>query len=161
VQYTLPTSASGLGSSELAVLQNAVTNGVRIDLVNPMVFDYYDKVTTDMGGAAITASQGLHAQLQTLLPGKTNAQLWAIQGATMMNGVDDYPKRTEVTSLADAQQLLTFAQQTGMSALSIWAIQRDNGGCPGQLGSDTCSGIVQPEWAFIHTLEPFTRRGRR
>ena len=29
----------------------------------------------------------------------------------MMNGVDDYPKHTEVTDLADAQQLLTFAQQ--------------------------------------------------
>jgi hypothetical protein len=156
VQYTLPTSANGLGSSELAVLQNAVTNGVRIDLVNPMVFDYYDRVTTDMGAAAVSASQGLHSQLQTLFPAKTNAQLWAMQGATMMNGVDDYPKRTEVTDLADAQQLLTFAQQKGMSALSIWAIQRDNGSCAGGGAANNCSGIAQGTWDFSHLLATFT-----
>jgi glycosyl hydrolase family 18 (putative chitinase) len=156
VQYTLPTSATGLESSGVAVLQNAVANGVRIDLVNPMVFDYYDGTTTKMGAAAISASQGLHSQLATLMPGKTAAQLWALQGATMMNGVDDYPKHTEVTSLADAQQLLTFAQSKGMSALSIWAIQRDNGGCPGARAANDCSGIVQKTWDFSHLLNPFT-----
>ena len=156
VQYTLPTNANGLGSDSLAVLQNAVANGVRIDLVNPMVFDYYDKVTTEMGGAAVAASQGLHAQLATLLPGRTSAKLWAIQGATMMNGVDDYPGRTEVTDLGDAQQLLNFARTNGMSSLSIWAIQRDNGSCPGGRAANDCSGIVQDEWAFTHLLQPFT-----
>src|SRR5262245_13418586 len=110
VQYTLPTDADGLGADSLAVLQNAVANHVRIDLVNPMVFDYYDGVTTDMGAAAIGASRGLHAQLKTLFPSRTNSRIWAMQGATMMNGVDDYPKGTEVTDLAAAQQLLAFAQ---------------------------------------------------
>jgi hypothetical protein len=156
IQYTVPTSADGLEASGLAVLQNAVANGVRIDVVNPMVFDYYDRVTTDMGGAAIAASQGLHAQLHTLLPSKTDAQLWAMQGATIMNGLDDYPRRTELTDLADAQQLLDFARANGMSTLSMWAIQRDNGGCPGSTGSNDCSGIVQNTWDFSHLLEPFT-----
>jgi len=92
VQYTLPTNAEGLGSDSLAVLQNAVANGVRIDLVNPMVFDYYVTASRPRWAArAVAASKGLHAQLATLLPGRTNAQLWALQGATMMNGVDDYP----------------------------------------------------------------------
>jgi hypothetical protein len=157
IQYTLPTSADGLEPSGVAVLQNAVTNGVRIDVVNPMVFDYYDRVTTDMGGAAVNASNGLHEQLHTLLPAKTDAQLWAMQGATIMNGLDDYPRRTEVTDLADTQQLLGFARTAGMSTLSMWAIQRDNGGCPGSTGSNDCSGIVQGTWDFSHTLEPFTR----
>jgi hypothetical protein len=155
IQYTLPTSAHGLEPSGVAVLQNAVTNGVRIDVVNPMVFDYYDRVTTDMGGAVVNASNGLHAQLHTLLPAKTDAQLWAMQGATIMNGLDDYPRRTEVTDLADAQQLLGFARTAGMSTLSMWAIQRDNGGCPGSTGSNDCSGIVQGTWDFSHTLGPF------
>ena len=113
MQYTLPTSADGLEASGLAVLQNAVANGVRIDIVNPMVFDYYDHVTTEMGGAAVSASQGLHAQLKTMFPAKSEAAIWAMQGATMMNGVDDYPKRTEITDLGDAQQLLTFAKPKG------------------------------------------------
>ncbi len=156
IQYTLPTSANGLEPSGLAVLQNAVANGVRIDVVNPMVFDYYDRVTTDMGGAAVNASNGLHGQLHTLLPAKTPAQLWAMQGATIMNGLDDYPRRTEVTDLADAQQLLDLASRVGMSTLSMWAIQRDNGGCPGSTGSNDCSGIVQGTWDFSHALEPFT-----
>lgn len=74
-----------------------------------------------------------------------------------MNGLDDYPRRTEVTDLADAQQLLGFARTAGMSTLSMWAIQRDNGGCPGSTGSNDCSGIVQGTWDFSHTLGPFTR----
>src|SRR3954467_15597939 len=46
IQYTLPTSRSGLEASGLAVLQNAVANGARVDIVNPMVFDYYDRAAT-------------------------------------------------------------------------------------------------------------------
>ena len=157
VSYTLPTSRSGLESSGLAVLQNAVANGVRIDFVNPMVFDYYDRGTLAMGQSAINALNGLHAQLAQLLPSKTSAQIWAIEGATIMNGLDDYPKKTESTSLADAQQILNFANANGMSNLSMWAIQRDNGGCPGNTGSNSCSGIVQNTWDFSHLLNPFTQ----
>ena len=156
ISYTLPTSASGLEPSGLAVLQNAVSNGVRIDLVQPMVFDYYDRTTTDMGAAAISALQGLHAQLHTLLPAKSDAQLWAIEGATIMNGIDDYPKKTEVTTLADAQRLRDFAVANGLGSLSMWAIQRDNGGCPGVGGANDCSGIAQSTWAFSAILKAFT-----
>jgi len=77
-------------------------------------------------------------------------------GATIMNGLDDYPRRTESTSVQDAGQLLSFAQQNGMSAISMWAIQRDNGGCPGTTGANNCSGIDQATWAFTSTLRRFT-----
>ena len=70
--------------------------------------------------------------------------------------IDDYPRKTEVTYLADAQQLLDFATVNGINTLSIWAIQRDNGGCPGVTDSNSCSGIVQNTWDFSHLLEPFT-----
>jgi hypothetical protein len=156
ISYTLPTSASGLEASGLAVLQNAKTRGVRIDFVEPMVFDYYDRTTTAMGQAAIGALNGLHAQLHGLDPSKTDAQLWAMEGATIMNGIDDYPKRTEVTTLADAQLLRDFAVSHGMSALSMWAIQRDNGGCVGNGGANDCSGIAQSTWAFSNILRTFT-----
>jgi Glycosyl hydrolases family 18 len=156
VSYTLPTSASRLEPSGLAVLQNAIANGTRVDVVNIMTFDYYDRVTTDMGTAAISAATGLFDQLHTLYPAKTPAQLWAMVGITLMPGLDDYPRRTENTSLADAQSVLAFAQANGLDTLSIWAIQRDNGGCPGQTGSNDCSGIVQDTWDFSHVLEPFT-----
>src|SRR6266511_2392614 len=134
IVYTLPTTATGLPASSLAVLQNAVANGVRIDFVNPMTFDYYDRVTTAM----------------------TAAEIWAMEGNTIMPGIDDYPRRTEVTYPADAQRLLDFARANGISILSMWAIQRDNGGCPGNGGSNDCSGIVQSTWEFTHILAPFT-----
>jgi hypothetical protein len=156
VVYTLPTSVTGLEASGLAVLQNAIANGVRVDIVNIMTFDYYDRVTTDMGAAAISAAQGLFNQLHTLYPAKTPAQLWAMQGNTLLPGIDDYPRKTEVTYLADAQRLLDFARANGISLISIWAIQRDNGGCPGSTDSNTCSGIVQNTWDFTHLLGPFT-----
>ena len=156
ISYTLPTSASGLEASGLAVLQNAKSRRVRIDDVEPMVFDYYDRTTTNMGQAAIDALNGLHAQLHTLLPALSDAQLWAMEGATIMNGIDDYPRRTEVTQLADAQLLRDFAAAHGMSALSMWAIQRDNGNCPGVGGANDCSGIAQSPWAFSTILKTFT-----
>jgi hypothetical protein len=155
ISYTIPTSASGLEASGLAVLNNAKANGVRFDVVQPMVFDYYDRVTTDMGTAAVNALTGLNGQLRTLL-GKTEAEVWPLEGATIMNGIDDYPKRTEVTQLADAQKLLDLAIAKHMSTLSMWAIQRDNGGCPGNGGANNCSGIVQGPWAFSNILNQYT-----
>jgi hypothetical protein len=156
ISYTLPVEPAGLESNGLAVLQNAIANQARVDVVNIMTFDYYDKVTTQMGAAAISAAQGLHAQLASLYPSLTSAQLWAMEGNTILPGIDDYPKKTEVTSLADAQQLLTFAQANGIGTLSIWAIQRDNGGCPGLRDKNDCSGIVQGTWDFTHLLAPYS-----
>jgi hypothetical protein len=155
VSYTLPTSASGLEPSGVAVLQNAVANNTRVDVVNIMAFDYYDKVTTDMGTAAINAAKGLVAQLHSVYPAKTPAQLDAMVGITLMPGLDDYPKKTEKTTVAHAQQVVGYAQANGFNTLSIWAIQRDNGGCPGTTGSNSCSGIAQSTWDFSHVLEPF------
>ena len=109
-----------------------------------------------MGGAAISAAQGLVAQLHTLYPAKTAAQLNAMVGITLMPGLDDYPRRTESTSVADAQRVYDYANANGFNTLSIWAVQRDNGGCPGSTGSNSCSGIVQNTWDFSHVLNPFS-----
>jgi len=124
--------------------------------VTPMVFDYYDRANQDMGQSAIGAVTGLHGQLQTLLPSKTSAQIWAIEGAIIMNGLDDYPRRTESTSVQDAIELRNFAQANGMSVLSMWAIQRDHGGCDGVTGANNCSGIPQADWEFSTNLNTFT-----
>jgi hypothetical protein len=156
VSYTLPTTPNGLEPSGLAVLQNAVANGTRVDVVNIMTFDYYDRVTKDMGAAAISAAQGLFGQLHTLYPSKSSAALWAMEGNTILPGIDDYPRKTEVTYPADGQKLLDFAKTNGINTLSIWAIQRDNGGCPGTTDSNSCSGITQNTWDFTHLLAPFT-----
>jgi hypothetical protein len=76
---------------------------------------------------------------------------------TMLPGIDDYTPAREVTHLRDAERMLDFARVHRMNFLSIWAIERDNGGCPGAFDSNTCSGIKQRAWAFSHLLEPLTR----
>lgn len=158
ISYTLPVEPPGLEADGLHVLRNAIRNGTRVDVVNIMTFDYYDGVTTDMGAAAISAARGLHRQLHALYPHRSSRRLWATEGNTILPGIDDYPRKTEVTTLADAARVLRFARSVGISTLSMWAIERDHGTCPGRIDSNTCSGIVQPDWAFSHLLEPFTGR---
>jgi hypothetical protein len=52
----------------------------------------------------------------------------------------------------------SWAKGRGLAELSFWALQRDNGGCPGTGGSDSCSGLAQDRWRFSHIFEPFTGR---
>ena len=158
VQYTLPVEQYGLDANGEAVLQSAVTSHATVTSVDVMVFDYYiaGEGVVNMGQAAINAASNTHAQLAAIFPGLSSAQIWTMEGMTLLPGIDDYPKKTEVTQLNDAQAMLSFAQAQNMNFLSIWTIQRDNGGCPGTHDSNTCSGINQNNWDFSHMLEAFT-----
>jgi Glycosyl hydrolases family 18 len=158
IQYTIPVEQYGLDPNGEAVLQNAVAEGAAVTSVNIMVFDYYiaKEGVVEMGTAAENAANNTHTQLATIFPGLTSAQIWNMEGMTMLPGIDDLRKKTEVTYEPDATTMLNFAQANNMNFLSIWAIQRDNGGCPGTVDSNTCSGITQNTWDFSHLLEPFT-----
>lgn len=163
--YTLPTTPNGLESNGLAVLQNAAANQARIDIVNIMTFDYYDDATHDMAAATQTAATGLVNQLKGVWPGKTDAQYWNMVGIIEMNGQDDYANDTgnlnaEVFTLANATTVTNWAKAKGIGALSFWALQRDNGGCPGQApGERNCSGIAQSTWQFSQIMGAFTAGG--
>jgi hypothetical protein len=158
IQYTIPVEQYGLDPNGEAVLQSAVANGATVTSVNIMVFDYYiaKEGVVNMGQAAINAATNTHAQLQSIFSNLTSAQIWNMEAMTAMPGIDDLRKGTEVTYLADATTMLNFANTNSMNFLSIWAIQRDNGGCPGRAGDNLCSGITQNDWDFSHILEPFT-----
>lgn len=152
--YTIPSTAQGLTAAGLAVLQNAVADGARIATVNLMTFDYWYGTPQDMLADTETAGAGLVSQLQTLYPGVPARWLWHMVGVTEMPGIDDYgPDETFTT--ADAAPLLQWAEQQGVGFLSFWALQRDNGTCPGLSGQGACSGVAQPTWFFTRTWEPF------
>ncbi len=153
--YTLPTTPTGLAPSGLAVLRNAVANNARVDVANLMTFDYYDGKQHQMAEDTKTAAQGLVNQLATLYPGKTQQQLWAMVGVTEMIGVDDYGP-SETFQLADGRTVLDWAIAKGINTLSFWALQRDNGNCPGGSAADNCSGIAQKTWEFTGIFAPFT-----
>ncbi|PJN39675.1 chitinase [Streptomyces sp. CB02959] len=158
ISYTLPTTTHGLTDSGLAVLQSAVRNGARVDVANIMKFDYYDNATHDMAKDTQTAAQGLYDQLAPLYPNKTPAQLWSMIGIIEMPGVDDFGP-AETFTLANATAVYNWAVAKGINTLSFWALQRDNGSCPGAPSGDTCSSIPQNTWDFSHIFEQFTGGG--
>ena len=156
--YTIPSTAVGLTAAGIAVLRDAIADGARIATVNAMTFDYYYGTPQDMLADTETAGAGLFSQLQALYPGLSSRALWHMVGVTEMPGIDDFgPDETFTT--ADAAPLLQWAEQQGIGFLSFWALQRDNGSCPGTKGAGACSGVAQDNWFFSHTFEPFTRNG--
>jgi hypothetical protein len=159
IQFTLGVEPTGFDQPTMAILRNAIKNGTKVNSINLMVFDYYlgtEKKPLDMGALAIKSALTVHRQLTGIYRHLTGRQIWRMLGFTMLPGIDDYPKRTEVTHLSDAAAIMKFARSKGMDFLSIWALQRDNGTCPGAIDSNTCSGIKQSWWEFSHLLEPFT-----
>jgi hypothetical protein len=152
--YTLPTLPTGLPSPELSVLQNAVANGATIAAVNLQTFDYFIGTQQNMLTDTKTAASALVSQLQTLYPNESSRQLWHMVGVTEMPGIDDSGP-DETFTKAQAVALLPWAHRMGIGTLSFWALQRDNGGCPGTTGAGTCSGITQPTWFFSHVFERF------
>jgi Ricin-type beta-trefoil lectin domain/Glycosyl hydrolases family 18 len=156
--YTMPCNPTGMDSQDEAVIQNAIADGATVSVVNLMTFDYYIGTSQEMASDTEEAGADLHSQLQALYPGKSSAQLWAMEGFTEMPGIDDYGP-DETFTQADAATVLAWAKSNGVNTLSFWALQRDNGGCPGTGGSDTCSGISQPTWYFSQAFEPFSSSG--
>ncbi|HZP49945.1 chitinase [Actinocrinis sp.] len=155
--YTIGTNMTGLDVPDgISILQNAVTNHARIDIVNIMTFDYYDNAPHEMGQDTITAAKAVIQQLRTVYPHKGETELWHMLGITEMLGIDDFGP-PEIFTTADAAMVEHWARSTGIAELSFWALERDNGGCVGTAGSDSCSGIAQSTWQFSHTFEPFTR----
>ena len=69
----------------------------------------------------------------TLYPSLTSQQAWNMVGVTPLIGINDDP--SEIFSLANAQQLTTFAQQNGIGELSMWELPRD---LTGHVGLSRC-----------------------
>ncbi len=111
----------------LSVLQNALSNEVRIDTVSIMAMDYGSAAAPDpegmMGEYAIEAAGNLFGQLEVLFPEKPDDEIWGMIGITPMIGRNDVPE--EIFLQQDAEQLLAFAQFRDIDLLSMWSIARD------------------------------------
>jgi hypothetical protein len=153
--YTLPTFATGLPAAELGVLQDAVAQGAKISTVNIMTFDYWYGTTQNMLTDAESAATALHGQLAGLYPRLSSRALWQMIGVTQMQGIDDFGTEETFTT-AQAPAFAIWAAIRGLGEISVWALQRDNGNCPGTKGAGTCSGVAQPTWYYSHVFEPFS-----
>ncbi len=147
VQYTLGVLESGFTQAQMDVLNNARTNGTRVDRVNIMAMDYGHSVS-DMYAAAVSAAQATRTWLNA--NGFANTKI----GITPMIGVND--SGGETFSLGNASSLTSWANSNGITEIAFWSVGRDNGGCPGGgAASPSCSGISQSNFQFSSIFHGF------
>lgn len=155
ITLTLPVLPSGLTAQGLSVVQSAITYGATVSTVNGMAMDFGDSTAPNpsgqMGTYAVDSAKSVEAQLATLYPAKTAAQLWNMVGVTPMVGQND--ESDEVFTLANMQQLLTFAQSEHLGELSFWDVTRDGNACTGSLS--TCTDITQTPYEFTEMIAPY------
>jgi hypothetical protein len=153
VSLTIPVLPSGPDSNGQAFLQQAQASGVNISVVNVMAMDYgsyYDSSGADMGAEAISAAQGTLSFLQTVWPNAT----YAMVGVTPMIGQND--DSAETFTEADAQNLVSFAQQNQLGRLGFWSVDRDQP-CAGSVSAlSQCSMISQQPLDFTKIFDGFT-----
>ncbi len=107
-----------------------------------------------MGAVSVQAANQLEADVAPAYA-ETPAQAYAHIEISSMNG--DADESDETVSVADFQQMLTFAQTRHLARLSFWAVNRDRLCVPG-LSSEagSCSGIGQDPSASTDLLGEYS-----
>jgi hypothetical protein len=149
ISLTLPVLPEGLTADGVAVVQSARDAGVNLDVVNVMAMDYYR--AGDYGDFAVQAANSTFAQLKTLYPAKTDAQVWRMVGVTPMLGQND---DGHVYDQNDARQMVTFASGKHLGLLAFWEETRDRNACNGALYM--CTNIAQVPYEFSKIFAGFT-----
>lgn len=154
VSFTIPVTATGLLGDGLALLQQALADGVNFNVVNIMTMDLGGSSDGDTATLAMDAAIGLYNQLAALFPNKSSSQLWSMIGLTPMIGLNG--SGGEVFTEQDAQTLLAFAQQHSIAELAMWSAGRDQE-CAGGASviSTTCSGTIQQPFDFSKIFNQF------
>ncbi|MET8166499.1 chitinase [Streptomyces sp. NPDC005329] len=152
VSFTLPVMPSGLDADSLALLASANKYDVQVSTVNLMTMNYGESYAGDMGGYAITSATAAQAQLKEAF-GTTDADAWKGMALTSMIGTNDVANET--FSLSDAAQVRTFAEEKGISWVSMWSTFRDQECEDGSATDDAltnCSGVEQSSGAFAEAF---------
>ncbi len=153
ISFTLPAAPTGLESSSIGLLNDAVAKGVNFNMVNLMTMDF-GNTSVDEATNTISSANGFFNQLKQIFPTKTTSQLWGMIGITDLIGQND---DTEIFTASDGSRVLSFANTNQIGELAFWAVSRDNGSCPGSTtDSDTCDGLSQAPYAFTNSWESFT-----
>ncbi len=146
VILTFGTGTSGPTNWGARLIQQAAATGTPIDTFTIMPFDFGGG-SGDMGQLTIQASDGLHAAIAQAYPGKSDAELYAMQGISSMNGTTD---QSETVTTANFQTMASYAQQHGLGRFTFWSVNRDRP-CDGG-GADSCSGVDQQPWDFTKII---------
>lgn len=134
------------------LLKNAKDNGVRVDIVNAMTMEF-PKISPDFGDAVINASKMVLEQMSEIWPEKSASELKRMLGVTPMIGRNF---NGNVFEIAHARKLVQWANSERIGLLAFWSIERDNGGCPGNVGP-YCSGTAQGDYEFTQIFRGFNQ----
>jgi len=132
------------------LLKNAKQNGVRVDIVNAMTMEY-PKMSPDFGDSIINTAKMVLQQMSEIWPEKSEAELKRMLGVTPMIGRNF---NGNVFETAHGRKLVDWANSERIGLLAFWSIERDNGGCPGNV-SPYCSGTNQNEYEFTSIFKGF------
>jgi chitinase len=160
VWLTLPVAPSGLTGDALDLVRTTLAGGVELTGVNVMTMNYGASrpATQSMMQATEQALRATAAQVKALYEEQgtrlSDAQAWGRVGATPMIGQNDV--EGEVFTLADAEELTTFARANGLGRVSLWSLNRDTR-CSASFAdvavhSNICSGVDQTSLAFVEVF---------
>lgn len=145
IALCLPVLPTGLTNDGLYVVQSALKEGVKVDMVNGMAMDFGDSAwppSGKMSAAAISVINNMKQQCPTLR-----------LGVTPMIGINDVV--SEIFTLEDASILLEFCKSNPVvKMISMWSTTRDNMS-EGILkyASPKSSGISQKEFDFMNVFK--------
>ena len=144
---TFGTSTTGPNYWGNRLIERSAALGANIDIFTLMPFDFG---SANIYNDTVGASEGLKTKLKATF-GWTDAQAYAHQGISGMNGLSD---QQELTSTATWQNITNWAKSKSLGRLAFWSVNRDRG-CAGGGVVSNCSGIAQPDWEFTRITAGF------
>ncbi|WP_440900789.1 cellulose binding domain-containing protein [Actinosynnema sp.] len=129
------------------LIERAGALDAKIDVFTIMPFDFgSSNIATD----TISAATGLKNKVKSTF-GYSDADAYKHIGISGMNGLSD---QKELTTAADWTKIRDWSKNNGLGRLAFWAVNRDRGGCDGQV-SASCSGIAQADLEFTRITAGF------
>ncbi|TDO50854.1 cellulose binding domain-containing protein [Kribbella sp. VKM Ac-2527] len=144
---TFGTTTTGPNYWGNRLIERSAALGANIDVFTLMPFDFG---SGNIYNDTVGASEGLKNKLKATF-GWTDAQAYAHQGISGMNGLSD---QQELTTPATWQSITDWARGKGLARLAFWSVNRDRP-CPGGGVVSNCSGIAQDNWQFTRITAGF------
>ena len=117
IDYTIPVDPTGIESNAKALLNDAKSKGVKVNLVNIMTMDFGDG--QNALNDAESAAKATVGQLQSIY-GISATAAWNTLGLTPIAGKND---DNENFTQANATTLEGFAAANGVQELAFWEVQ--------------------------------------
>ncbi|WP_028849745.1 chitinase [Thermocrispum municipale] len=144
---TMPTTTTGPNYYGNRLIDRAAELQANIDVFTVMPFDFG---SSDIYTDTVNAVTALKDKLKATF-GWSDEEAWTHTGLSGMNGLSD---QHEETSVETWTQIRDWAKSNNLGRLAFWSVNRDRGGCDGQVAAH-CSGIPQEDWAFTKVTADF------